>query len=316
MIQKYIEDIQSVFTSLGQVQILHQLDLSQKELNAEAKYLANIGQLSSPSSNTGWSLPNDFLGLLDLWFYDTNGHPLYPGDFNYAYEIVDDKFYIYSLTSTPITGLDASIITAYIFYEAKSGSISSTSDSFDLPDEFHEGILSRAYQKFYMKYPTTTIVNGQVVQAVNPSMAAMFERDYIQYRRKLKIARGKDGTVKQAKFYPYAGKFELPRRVKDVSSSTILAPITSLYERYALWTLDFDAGTVTERIVPVGFDGTVTASLAGYVLTITSTESGDFPNTIDHETNWDDYNQTSFTSTQWVFTFGSNPQITRFEIHD
>jgi hypothetical protein len=314
-VQHYFEELQEIFGK-GETQILAELDRSQKRLEDEVRYLITAGQLNSPSTNTGWSLPAGFRALIDILFYDSSGNPLYIDNFAYDYEIVGSKLYIFAKGSTPITGLDSSIDTAYILYEYDPSTISALTDTFDLPVQMHDGILAGAYQKLYMKYPIKQIVNGNLIEAISPSMAGMWENEFRKYKRKYLIFKNtQDSTHKEAIHYPHAGKFELPRRIKDIGSATVIYPISSLYDKYARWTLVYPS-TVTSIVAPVGYAGTLTASITSNQLTITSTES-DFGDTADYNANQEDILVNSFSTTTWVFDLpiGSWGTI-RFEIFE
>jgi len=314
-VQKATEEIQKIFPDLGYTEIWSQLDSAQKELNDDTKTLWAIGQLSTPSSNTGWSLLSDFLQLEDILLYDSDGEPVYMGDFSYAYEITNSKFYIYSLTSTPITGLDASISTAYISYRKRPTSITSNSSSFLLPEDHHRGILASAYHKLFMLYPVDQIINGTVIKARDYRASQLWEKEYEKQKRAIKRNKYPDNIHAAAQNYQFAGKFELPRRVKDILSASALPPISSLYSKYARWTLTYPT-TVTEIAAPSGYSGTVTAAIATNQLTITSTVA-DFTNVADWNANQEDIQIDSFSSTQWVFNLPTSSWgAIRFEIFE
>ncbi len=152
-IQRALERISRTFPDLGSVEIIEELDLSQKRLSDGTYNLQGIGQLSDIDSNVGWTLPNGFIELIDILLYDADDNPLYMGDYGYKHEILNGKFFIYTTDSTPITKLDDSIDTAYIVYYKIPDTITSTSDSFSLDSRFHDGILAGAYETLYMSYP-------------------------------------------------------------------------------------------------------------------------------------------------------------------
>ncbi len=309
---KAYEEIQSVFPKIGQVQILEELSNSQMSLSEETKILEAFGQLATPTTVTGWALPSDFISLLDILLYDSDDEPLYMGVLGYDYEITNGKLYIFSKSSTPITGL--AVETAYIHYTKRATPITSTTDTFSLNTEFHSGITAGAYHKLFMKYPVEQVINGNIVLARDLRTAQAFEREYDKTRLKIKRNRYKDERHKGAIYYPHAGAFELPKRNRDtISSSVTIGSIASIYTKYARWTLTYPS-TVTEVVTPTGFTGTITASIASNQLTISSTAS-DFSNIIDFNTNQDDVIINSFGSTSWIFDLPVGDWgVLRFEI--
>lgn len=225
IVLRAVEEAKSIFPSLLEKQFLEYLDSSQKMLAEESgAILTDRGQLADIHTNTAWTLPANALKIIDVVMYDSSNNPLYLSDYNYAYEIEFGNFYIYSKTSTPITGLDAGISTVYLEFEKKATTVNSLTSTFDIPEPFHNGILAGMYQRLFSLYPVTQVINGNTVVARDYRAVQNFEREYIKTRRRLKQSLNKDGTFKESQTYPFAGKFELVRR-----SDAVGAALTRLF---------------------------------------------------------------------------------------
>src|SRR3972149_7061709 len=136
--QAIIENVLSIFPNVKEQQVIKDLSDLQKMFANDTGLLTALGQLSSISTNVGWILPSDFLGFQGqdpLRLYDVDGNPVYLGDHNYAYETQFNKFYIYSLTSTPITGITTAD-TAYLHYKKKPTTITARGNTLEIDEEF------------------------------------------------------------------------------------------------------------------------------------------------------------------------------------
>lgn len=269
-----IESIRQVFPNLSRNQIRLDLDTAQKLLASEAGDLKTRGSLSSISTNFAWALPARFIAVDDLVFYDSSGNPKYPSDFNYKYEIELGKLFIYSTESTPITGLDSSIATAYLHYRQLPNTLSTDTTSMEVEEQFRDAIESYLLGKYFAKFPIDVVNNGQVFKALNLQAAQLHKNEYEKLRLKLKKFIGSQAKSSgEAQYYQHAGAQVLPRRPNDdVSGTTIaIAALTDLYTDYAYYLIT-STGAKTPTI-QVGYS-TIACVVAGDTITLTS--SGEF----------------------------------------
>lgn len=281
-----IESIQQVFPNVSRNQIRLDLDTAQKIFATETKELKTRASLSSISTNFAWALPTGFLSLDDITFYDSNNNPKYLEDFNYKYEIELGKLFIYSLTSTPITGLDSGISSAYIHYKELPETLSTESTFMEVAEQFRDAIESYVLSKYFGKFPIEFVSGGQVVKAINLQLAQWHESRYEKLRIKIKKYLGSQiKTSGEAQFYQHAGAQILPRRPNDsTSGSTVsIAGLSDLYTKYAYFKAT-GSGDVAPTI-EIGYT-TISCTISGDTVTISST--GEFDEeTIILPNNWD-----------------------------
>lgn len=280
--QSIVENILLVFPKADEQLIVKDLDDAQKLFCTETGILEERGSLSSPSSNVAWNLPSNFRELTDLVFYDSDGEPLYNGsDFQYGYEIEFGKFYIYSKTSTPITGLNSDISTAYIHYKKVPTTIATRNTALEIEDDFTKALEHYLLADYFGKYPTeiTMMVRNEPVTRMmrDVRMADWHLRRY--ERLKLKAERyvnSKDKGEGQAQNYQHAGAQVLPRRVNDsvLGSTTItqIEALTEIYTKYIRFTLDSSGsdGAQTPTTAMIGYS-TVTGTVSSNTFTLAST---------------------------------------------
>jgi hypothetical protein len=277
--QQYLDSIKQVFPEVKDTQILKDIDKAQKLFANETGLLTAVGQLSTPSSNVGWNLTDDFVemyGVDPVRFYDSSGNPKYLGDYQYGYEIQFNKFYIYSLTETTITGLSTGIDSAYIHYRRLPTTISSENTALEIEEEFRDAIEHYILKNYFAKFPVDMIAQGQIIKARDWNAVRFHAGEY----EKLRIRAKRYANIKiqdnesYVQNYEYAGKYQLPRRTKDSTlGSTSLTQLTSLgtiYSKFALYNINTgDSGVINETI-QVGYT-TIAGSKTGVTFTISST---------------------------------------------
>jgi hypothetical protein len=304
--QDYLDSIKTIFPEAKDTQILKDIDKSQKLFSTETGLLTALGSLASISTNFAWTLPSNFRRLIDVKMYDVNGLPLYFGDSGLMinYEIQLGKFYIYSLTSTPIDAFPSSVSSVYLFYECLPTTILTQDTALEIEEEFRDAIEHDVLRKYFAKYPVDTIAQGQVIKARDWNAVKYHDACYKELRVKAKIyLNSKETTLGDYINYQHAGKQRLPLREYDSSySSTTIGTITAvgtIYSDFVLYNISTtDSGTITEAI-QTGF-ATISASKTGATLTLTST--AEFTNDIFIESNnWE---------TSWVVDNTSQITIT------
>lgn len=277
-VQEAWEEVYELFPNKGTF-IYKDLDSAQKEFANNTKILHGRGQLTSITTNFGWTLPSDCIEVYDLKAYDTSNELVYLGTELLTWEIEFGKIYIYSLTSTVITSVPTTISTIYIHYRKSPSSISSNSSSFDINEKYHKGIVAKVLSEYYRKYPTEMIArDGTVVKSVNILLSREWERIYHEHRIEAKKDANKkqNGSVGEAQYYGHAGGLELPQRPYDSSVSTTtvtgLVGLSSIYDKYVVFTaVEGEAtGTILGQL---GYTGTLSVAISGNTITLSSTAS-------------------------------------------
>ena len=310
IVSQLVESILQSFPQVTRKQIILDLDTAQKNFVLETKFSRKTGSLSSISTNTGWTLPTDFYELVDVLCYDLNDNPVFLSDEDLAYEIEFGKFFIYSLTSTPITGVPASISTILIDYIYKPPTLSVETDSLSIDEEFSEALEAKVLSKYFAKFLTETLTrDGRIVKVYNLQSASYWNTQYLVYvmnaKKKINNLNKRSESDEGAKQYRFAGRFELPRRIKDSTSSTVvIGGITATYTKYLRIRVT-DPSTVTELQTPIGYTITTYAYSSGTTLTIDA-PSGTFSLTDTMISSSDpDFVRTTLTTSQIVIDWAT-----------
>ena len=312
--QSIIENIKTVFPALEESRIIKDLSDLQKSFAGRTELLTARGSLTSPSTNVAWLLPDDFVALHGedpVRFYNSSSEPLYlSGDgYSYAYEIQFGKFYIYSLTSSLITGLDAGISSAYLHYIKNPAIIGARTDDLEIDDEFTKALEHGLLADYFSKFPTPMLTrSGDLVNVRDLNSANFHLQRYLAYKREAKIhARKKEYSRNgNAQNYQDAGAYQLPWRANDTSLGTTIVPqITALgniFAKYALYYFTSGGeGIITSQISPIGF--TPVAIKTGDEVIITS--SGEFGTDINVISNDGGVSWTYDSSSQLTLTLPS-----------
>jgi hypothetical protein len=314
---QYVEAIQQIFPNVSRNQIRLDLDTAQKILVSEVGSQKARGSLTNPSTNFAWSLPPGFIGLDDVVFYDTNSNPLYLGSFNYKYEIELGKFFIYSATSVPITGLDSSIAYAYIHYRELPDILSTESNAMEVVEQFRDAIESYVLGKYFSKFPIDTIARDQVVKILNLQAAQFHKNEYEKLKIKLKKYLGSQiKTSGEGQFYQDAGAWQLPKRPNDSTSGTTvpIAALSDIYAKYAYFSMTTaDDGETLSPTLQTAY-ATISAELSGDTLTLIS--SGDFNETSIINMNNDDATYVRDSASSITITLPSGWTTFAFEIYE
>jgi len=283
-----IESIHQVFPNVSRTQIRLDLDEAQKLLASETGSITTYGALSDVSTNFGWNLPTNFVKLLEFVMYDADNNPVYPDLENYKWEIAFNKFYVYTTESTPITGLNCD--SAYIHYQALPATLANESTALEVTEHYRSAMESYVLSKYFAKFATPTIVQGQSVVGLNLQAAKYHEGIYEKLRIKLKREfNSREVTDNHAINYDYPGKFYLPKRpfASGTGSTTTpavtLSALSSLYTKYAYYKIT-GAGDQTP-VYELGYSG-LSCEVVGDVVTLTSTSDFDeetiiIPNLMD-----------------------------------
>jgi hypothetical protein len=195
--------------------------------------------------------------------------------FQIDYEIEFSKFFVYSTTSTPITGVPTAASTGYIHYEEIPTTIASTSTAMEIPAEYRDAIESDILSKYFAKFPSPIGTrDGQVVMGINIRAAQWHRLEYDRVRLQAKRDfRSREDTHITALSFDHAGKYVLPRRARDTSQGTTavsqVTALTALYEKYVAFTATTPS-TLTETVAQIGYS-TVAGTISTNTLALTST---------------------------------------------
>lgn len=315
--QQYVENIKAIFPDVKEPQIVRDLDTAQKLFAVETRMVEARGQLSSISSNAAWSLPGDFSSLTDVVLFDSNSKPKYLGDYNYDYEIEFEKFFIKSLTSTVLTGLNTEIDTAYIHYISTTTTLASRSTALEIDLHFRDALEHYVLGNYFGKYPVPVLVRGEQATIRDLNAAKFHLNEYERLKIKAKREVNSREPPRGVQNYQHAGAQVLPRRVNDTSqgstTTTQVGALTDLYENYVAYTLT-SSGTpaATETIAAIGYS-TLSTVLSGDTFTLSSTaEFGNDTMIVSNNGNvtW------SQNSSEIVFTLPSSWGTIALEIYE
>jgi len=313
--QSIVENILSAFPTVKETQVVFDLDDAQKLFATETGVLETRGSLSSPSSNVAWTLPSDFAELTDVVFYDSDGEPVYLGDNNYAYEIEFGKFYIYSLTSTPITGLDSGIDSAYIHYKQTPTTLASRSTALEIDDQFTKALEHYLLADYFGKYPT---IEGGIRDL---RAASWHQKRYENLKVKAKrYANAKETGDGLAQNYQHAGLYELPRRVNDSvlgsTTTTQIEALTEIYTKYVRYTVDSGDGdgVKTATTAMIGYSDLI-ATVSTNTFTIASA-SADLETDTQIICNNKNVSYTYNSNKLITFTFPSGWAVIEIEMYE
>lgn len=278
-VKNAVESIMLAFPQLPEPLVLMYLDNAQKDFSRETNILTARAELSSIDANFAWVLPSDFIEFKDLKAYDSDGNAYEIKDQNLKFEIEFGKLYAKSTSGVPLTAIPDAINKIYLHYVKSPSSITSISSSFGVDEDLQMGVIARVYQILYGSIPTDVEVRDGVAKILNLNAAKYWEGQYIEKRREGKRKANSKNYVKgEVQFYDQAGVFTLPQRSNDVtvSSTTVPALVGAalIYDKYAMLTVVEGEATGT-LIGQFGFTGTISATISGNTITVSST-SADF----------------------------------------
>ena len=264
-----VESVRQIFPTIGSTQILKEIDLVQKEFADETEILTASAELTSPSTNTVWALNSSIKSIYNIEAYDSNSLPVELDDVNLTYNIEFGQITFIDTTGVVITGLPTGINSIYVSYYKIPASITAETDSLEIPEQFHEGILARVFERFYSRFPIDMVVQGQIVKAVDWNAVKYWNGVYTEIRIKAKKYKNINRDSMDASYtVDWAGYPNIIKRTKYLGAG-IMLPLSSAYTKYLRVTAT-SPNTVTVN-TSFGFTSTITASIVGGVINIGST---------------------------------------------
>jgi len=314
-LKAYVESVNKVFPSMREAEIIKAFNTAQYQFLQETELLINDGELQDIDSNTAWQLPDNFLDLLRIDFYDSNGLALYKENLNLSWDVEYKNLYFKSSIGDSLDGaLPSTIDKVKIKFSQKPEQLTSLGSEFSVEIEWRPYILNKVLENLYQTTPVTmTDRGGNSFQGINSNQVGTNRGLYEAGVRKAikKVKQGDDSTqCDQAINYDFAGAFVMPKR-EDSDLPIVIVPsnkiITKVYSKFVEFTATHPS-TLTESSGAFGFTGTfsgVFASISGGdTLTITSTEN-DFDDGVTQITitngdaNWQINSPTEIQFTFW-----------------
>ena len=230
------ESVKQLFPSLGQTQIILEIDRAQKKFCRKTKVLRKIGTLATLTSKAYWDIPADFIHLYEVELYDSDYAPLNKIDEEIDWYIDGDtsagkyngQLRFYSTNSTEISTIPTTIsyiLTRYSHLPTTLATVATTLDIVD--DDFTEGIFALVLESFYARMPVSLGVDrgGNPVQGINSNMVSYWRGKArgIEIDAKKWINK-RESTERNATNYQHAGATSLP---KEHTDATLVAAATS-----------------------------------------------------------------------------------------
>lgn len=267
-----IEQIQEIFPQLGEPYLLKELDASQKRFAGETKALTKTAQLSDISTNITWTLPTDCIAITDVLFYDSYDMPLYMDDLQLAFEIVLGKITFVRTDRSKITGLPSTIAYAYIEYINYPSTIDNISDSFELPEEIHEGIIADVLKKLHAKFPVEVFTPDGMVKTRDWKAVSFYKNEVREFekkgRRLANNAKDKTSNV-NIRLSKLGNPITLGRQRISTTSSVEIPGLSAFYSKYIRFTA-VDGGDITINEQFGWINNIAVPTETGYTITVVS----------------------------------------------
>lgn len=228
-VQNIVEEVRTVFPSLGETQLVKELDKAQKDFVAQTRCLIGLYQLSSPDSYTAWKLPSDIDLVFDIDVFDSNGKPLYMEDDNIVWKIMGDYLLFYDLDQQRITSLPSTYYDVYLWVYKKPSSISDINGTLSIQEEYHPYLVNYIFAKAYSLYPIEIGTTNGIIKARDWN-AVRFHRN--EYERGIREAKKKTNMHKTMRYEltapDFAGQIYKKKQQKsDIYSDAVIIPDTS-----------------------------------------------------------------------------------------
>ena len=219
-VQEITENVQEVFPDVGSAQVVKEIDRAQKyfvELTNILEKSVDLSDIVAIASNYIFTLPADFIAVKEILLYDSVGDPVFPSDLELEWYVdkANSKLVFYSTSSTTISGIDASVATAYMVYYYVPTTITIALDvELLIPEEFHEGIYAKVMEKAFAKYRTTVIArNGMPAQIIDHKSIQYWRGEFQVHtiRARQQMRDRKDKTRRDVILHEYAGTIDFPK---------------------------------------------------------------------------------------------------------
>ena len=269
-VQSIVEETLIRFPELKATDILLEIDRIQKEIANRTKSLTDVGELSTPSSNVSWSLPSTCKEVTGVELYDSNDFSLELDDVNLQYAVEFGNINFYSSQETTITSLGDSVDSAYITFIKIPATIDSESDTLELDESIHFGVIAGVLKTFYSRIPTLMIDGARSIdwRAVS-YWDKEIEKAVVEGRKLANTA--KDSSPKQYT-YNVLGEPKTIKRQKrsDLSGAVAVTPLMAIYSKYVRFTAT-EGGSITINL-QFGWDAAIaTPTETSYTITVVST---------------------------------------------
>lgn len=305
------EKIQRVFPQIKQAEIIKDISDSQEKFADDSEILTSIAQLTDPQSNITWVLPSNLKAIKDVLFYNSSDMPILKSDLDVEYEIVLGKITFVNTDGTQLTRLPTNVSSAYLEYTKYPETIDSISDSLEIPNNLHEGILADLFHKYYSQIPVPVPTRDGVVQMISLNVAKYWEGQYNNYVRKGLDQRYKDRTDYTSTKRDYLGfPKKIPRQKIATTANVQLSSLSSLYSKYIRFTIvSPDTLAISEQF---GWDTDIaTPTVVSSVVTLAS--SAEFTDTMTAMPN-EKLNHRKVSASSWTFDLPDTFTTILFEV--
>ncbi len=225
-VQQMIESVQQIFPQGIESQIALEIDSAQKKFCREARCLRKLGSLSNITSQAQWTVPSDFIHLYRVMFYSDTGQKKDKTDVSLDWTlqggIVLPVLIFYSTGSAILSTIPTSVSAILVRYSYLPSDIRDRTDTFDLKEDYVEGVYAYVMESMYSKFPVVLGMsrNQEPISGIHTQMLQYWERKAGKTRllakKMLNIG---DDTEIDVVNYDHAGRIVLPEE-HQVSGGT------------------------------------------------------------------------------------------------
>ena len=236
-----IDSVKQLFPSVGETQILLEIDRAQKKFCRRTKSLKKIGNLATLTSKAFWSVPSDFLELYEVELYDSAYAPLSKIDEDLDWYIdsggaswasgagvAETQLRFFSTNGTEISSIPTSISYILTRYANAPATLATRATDLDITDDDQtEGIFAGVLESFYARFPQPLGVD----RSQNPVMGinTRLVKYWAAKARETEINTKKwinqlDSTFRRVTNFEHAGAITTP---KEHTDATLVAAATS-----------------------------------------------------------------------------------------
>jgi len=231
-----IDSVRQLFPSIGETQIVLEIDRAQKKFCRKTKVLKKVGSLATLTSKAYWDCPSDFVELYEVELYDSAYAPLNKVDEDLDWYIDGQttaskyigQLRFYSTNGTEISTIPTSISYILTRYAVTPTTLATRATALEVvEDDQTEGIFALVLESFYARTPQPLGVDrgGNPVMGINFNAvkywAAKAKEIEIDTKR---WVNQKDSTPREATNYQHAGMYSLP---KEHTDAVLVAAATS-----------------------------------------------------------------------------------------
>jgi len=274
-LQTIFEKLKVMFPRATEQLIIQEIDVAQKRFVTRTKILKQAGELSGITSYISFALPDDFKSLRGIYYYDSDGNPIYEEELTIAAEVhivsSQKKLTFRSTTLTPISSLPAEIAYIQIEYYKSPTAITTRNSTFSIPEDYWSTIEKMVMIELHRMFPRAMEVNGRTYESIDWKGIERLEfgvrRDELQAIADRNV--GDDDRDYDVSFYSHAGEHYKALRSRTTASTISIEGEDLTYSKYYRVIVEDDNSYEVQS--KTGFGTINVAVTAGTpVITITS----------------------------------------------